>query len=111
MELSRYYHAESDSSGVNERNGDFSTAIALQTIAQIKEIANRHDYGDEKCDRDGDEGVPKKASFIGVLVQFPDSVLPKKAVGEACIPQADFLASKTSLMHLLSHNHLHHRER
>jgi hypothetical protein len=44
-------------------------------------------------------------------VQVPDSVLPKKIIGEADIPRADFLIAETSVVHLLSHHHLHKRKR
>jgi hypothetical protein len=44
-------------------------------------------------------------------VQIPDSVLPEKVIGEALIPRTDFLIAETSVVHLLSHHHLHRRKR
>jgi hypothetical protein len=44
-------------------------------------------------------------------VQIPDSVLPKKIIGETDIRRADCLIAKPGVVHLLSHHHLHKRKR
>ena len=85
--------------------------MGLESVANEEEVANANDCAHKERYGCGHERGPKGTSFISTLVQVPDSVLPKKITGEADIRRTDFLIAETSVVHLLSHHHLHKHKR